>query len=330
MVQIFPLNDSFNFNSIFHTTFYFDFYTLNTGLSLIKLEKDINNLGSYLAGLIEGDGSIYTPNSKYSKLNTQTSSNTPSIEIVFSKNDVILANYIINLLGGGYLVESSNYSRLFIKKRIALLRLINLINGEMRTPKIKALHRQILWCNTNWNLSIPLLSICIVPLAENAWLSGMMDADGSFYLNWLYTKKGVPTSLQYYVRLTQKSSYLIRTGPFAGSISNSIHMHSIANLLDSSLISYERKRQLYIEKGYLVRTAKISSNYIMSSYFLKYPLFSYKYVCLPVFIELYDIQVNKKYKNLETLDKLNELKLEIKNHSNSSHENHIIKFFYLT
>lgn len=157
-----------------------------------------------------------------------------------------------------------------------------------------------------------------------------MDADGSFYLNWLYTKKGVPTSLQYYVRLTQKSSYLIRTGPFAGSISNSIHMHSIANLLDSSLISYERKRQLYIEKGYLVRTAKILSNYIMSSYFLKYPLFSYKYVCLPVFIELYDIQVNKKYKILETLDKLNELKLEMKNHSNSSHENHIIKKFYLT
>lgn len=64
MIQIFSLNDSFNFNSIFHTTFYFDVYTLNTGLSLIKLEKDINNLGSYLAELIEGDGSIYTPNSK--------------------------------------------------------------------------------------------------------------------------------------------------------------------------------------------------------------------------------------------------------------------------
>jgi hypothetical protein len=38
-------------------------------------------------------------------------------------------------------------------------------------------------------------------------LAGFIDADGSFYFNWLFDKKGIrlPTSLQYYLRITKKN-----------------------------------------------------------------------------------------------------------------------------
>ncbi len=38
-------------------------------------------------------------------------------------------------------------------------------------------------------------------------MAGFIDADGSFYFNWLFDKKGLPTSLQYYLRITQKMEY---------------------------------------------------------------------------------------------------------------------------
>ena len=51
-----------------------------------------NNIGSYLAGLIEGDGSIIVSNK------------TKLIRICFNKKDEPLAKYLINLLNIGVLV----------------------------------------------------------------------------------------------------------------------------------------------------------------------------------------------------------------------------------
>jgi len=97
----------------------------------------------------------------------------------------------------------------------------------MRTPKIESLHRIIKWCNNKWSLKIPLLGINITPLQSNAWLSGILDADGSFYLNWLYDKSGFPTSLQYYVRISQREVYTSHSN----NISNIKFMSNIATFL---------------------------------------------------------------------------------------------------
>jgi len=44
--------------------------------------------------------------------------------------------------------------------------------------------------NFKYNYNINLLCLDKSPLNNNSWLSGYIDADGSFYLNWLYDKKG--------------------------------------------------------------------------------------------------------------------------------------------
>lgn len=97
--------------------------------------------------------------------------------------------------------------RLMIRKRAILLKVINLINGKMRTPKIEALHRLINWFNLNHNSSIPLKGKDTTPLSESSWLSGMIDADGSFYLNWKLNEKDIPVGLIYYLSISQKQNY---------------------------------------------------------------------------------------------------------------------------
>ena len=105
----------------------------------LKNNYDKNNLGAYFAGLIEGDGHIYTP---LTLRNTDEKKNAPFIEICFDIKDLPLFEKIKEVLYGGYITIRPNNKRgrLFIKKKVILLKLINLINGHMHIPKIEALH----------------------------------------------------------------------------------------------------------------------------------------------------------------------------------------------
>jgi hypothetical protein len=70
-----------------------------------------------------------------------------------------------------------------IKDLKSVLKIIHFINGYMRTPKIEALYRMIEWFNRKLNLNIRFLDLDNSSLSNNSWLSGFIDADGSFYLN---------------------------------------------------------------------------------------------------------------------------------------------------
>lgn len=147
-----------------------------------------NQLGPYLAGLIEGDGNIVVP----TKLRSPSGAlNRGGIEICFHINDYPLALAIKNRIGG-FIRLQDNYCILYIRSIKPLLSLINLINGHMRTPKIEALHRLIMWYNAKYGSNIPLLPLNETPLQSNSWLSGFLDADCGFYFHWLLNKKGLP------------------------------------------------------------------------------------------------------------------------------------------
>lgn len=94
----------------------------------------------------------------------------PHIEIAFDIKDISLFKQIKNTLLGGYFVIRPNglSGRLVIKKQSTLLGLLNLINGHMRTPKIEALHRIIIWFNLNKGYNISLLSLDRTPLKNNS------------------------------------------------------------------------------------------------------------------------------------------------------------------
>ena len=166
--------------------------------------------------MIEDDGHIYyTFNfKKYWR-----KKNAPFIKICFDIKDLLLFEKIKEVLEGGYItIRPNNKSgRLFIKNKVILLKLINLINGYMRTPKIEALHRIIqLFNNENSDYYIKPLDLDNSVLEYNSWLAGFIEADGNFYLNWKLSEKSLNKdiiSVIYYLRLSQRQIYSRKIDP---------------------------------------------------------------------------------------------------------------------
>lgn len=103
---------SFKLNSVINTRHYSSVKSLNENKPSLD---SINNkqLGQYLAGLIEGDGHIFTPSNV-----SLGKPGVPNIEITFDIRDLPLFTKIKDGLVGGYINIRSNgqSGRLIIKK----------------------------------------------------------------------------------------------------------------------------------------------------------------------------------------------------------------------
>lgn len=96
-----------------------------------KLETFVcfkNQLGYYLAGLIEGDGSIIVPKTVR---NEKGKLLYPVIKITFVSKDFSLANKIMEVLGGGSLswAQKRTYVNLLIQDTKTLFFLAKLVNA---------------------------------------------------------------------------------------------------------------------------------------------------------------------------------------------------------
>jgi hypothetical protein len=134
----------------------------------ISIYKNDFNFSSYLAGLIEGDGSIHVPKTERS---VKGKINYPSISIVFHLKDLPLCLMIQKNLKHGSIsrVKGSNAYIFTVNNIQGQILFVNLINGKMRTPKIYALHNLIDWLNNkNQTLNIFKKNIDNSPLNSNA------------------------------------------------------------------------------------------------------------------------------------------------------------------
>lgn len=182
----------------------------------------------------------------------------------------------------------------------------------MRTPKIEALHRLINWFNNKNINNIPLLGTDSIPLKNNSWLSGMLEADGSFYFHWDVNKNNIPINLIYYLRLSQKHIYTRRLDKNV-NISNLNFMEQIADLFKTKVVLINRDRNSYIEKAYEIRTDKLESKLIMFNYLNKYPIFGYKIFIFENLEKIHNLILNKEHKTIEGKNKLEEYKNNMKN-----------------
>ena len=120
-----------------------------TGQNVRLLHQETNNendeqnmLGHYLAGLIEGDGTIIVPridrNEKGKLL-------YPKVKITFVDKDTPLAQKIKETLKAGTIEypRDTKYVNFLVQDVDTLQKIAVLLNGKMRTPKIEALHRLI-------------------------------------------------------------------------------------------------------------------------------------------------------------------------------------------
>lgn len=102
--------------------------------------KKTNQLGPYLAGLIEGDGCIYV---------SEKRNNSVIITICFHENDEPLVKLIMQRLGYGRIQypKAGRYLLQHISTYAGLYRTVEFINGYFRTPKQEAQNRQIDFLN---------------------------------------------------------------------------------------------------------------------------------------------------------------------------------------
>lgn len=257
----------------------------------IKNINKINNeklleseLGSYLAGLIEGDGTILIPTSERSKTNKL---NFPSIQITFNKKDYPLAYSIMNTLDTGYItkLEGVDAYRYTINTFKGLLKLISLINGKFRTNKYKRLWLLIDWFNSrdidNYGLENQELLVKYLYLDKkgidqsdilsNAWLSGFLEADSNFHVAHRSIKNSTSYHTSIYMRLSQAE--LNHWGD-----DNKEIMEKIANALNIKVKLVVRDRKSLTSSEYQIRTTNYKSNTILVNYLSQYPLFSSKYL----------------------------------------------------
>ena len=271
-----------------------------------------SNFASYLAGLIEGDGyiGVQQPNSKTKVVYR------PKIIIVFNINDKPLAEKLCSELKVGKIIdrEKAGHVLLQILAKEEVLKMIHLINGFMRTPKIEALHRAINWINKQDNTYIACLGLDLSPLDSNSWLAGFTDADGSFTISLTERKKnGVSLGkrVQTFFRIEVKQNYSREVTQNQGGSSYFNILTEIAAFLTVNLYTRTRKTENKVFYAFLAVAHNSRSHEIARRYFDRFPLYSSKYLAYKDWCLVQDL-----HRGNLTKEKLDKIKM-IKNNFNS-------------
>lgn len=150
----------------------------------MNYSNNVNNsqLGYYLAGLIEGDGNIWTQKTIRT---AKGRINNPQIAFTFHKKEIPFFKHLKKVLGTGGIYERkvNNVCTYRISEKNKLIEIINLVNGKFRTPKLKYLHRAIDYVNEVHITHIEKLPLDNSNLGSNAWLAGMTNSDGNFHIS---------------------------------------------------------------------------------------------------------------------------------------------------
>ncbi|RYE15723.1 MAG: hypothetical protein EOP34_02070 [Rickettsiales bacterium] len=329
-----------------------------SSLSSSKLKMDqsntekINLLGSYLAGLIEGDGTIAVHENIILK-----NKHCPKIIIVFHKNDTPLANHLRDSLNVGtiYKPTGPNHVLWQIQDLLGVIKIINIINGYMRTPKIEALDRAINWINAeivsqttkscknktpSQFLGVVLQTIKLKPLNNSpldsdSWLAGFSDADGSFNITIAKRKKEGRighwrVTTRFSIELRQTYHREVRQA-LATTVSYETVLLKVATLLKVNLYSRTRimAKTNNIVNSYTVMSFNQVSNEILRNYFNTFPLFSSKHLAFQDWCKVQDICKREKQEKLDniSLDSCQKIKDNFNTKRNYFTWSHLVNFY---
>ena len=232
---------------------YNKFRQISNNLTIIpnKLDKNLN-IGSYLAGLIEGDGYI-----------SITKEDRVILGITFNIKDKPLAEKLLEFIGKGSITNrKTNSIELRFSAFKSLKLIVKLINGKFRTPKIEQMHKLIDWMNKKHSLNIEKLPLDNSSLLNNNWLAGFIDADGSFYIR--YSLKQIICKFA----LEQRMIY-----PKTQNSYNKI-INDICESLNVKVATRTRLKGSY----YLIKVENQKSIKMLINYLNKYTLLSSKHL----------------------------------------------------
>lgn len=277
----------------------------NKGPELHKTESDF--ILYYLAGLIEGHGHFNTPN----KLKRPS-----GIEVVFNMKDKPSAELLQSLFGGRlYDHPNKKVTRWLIKDKNSVTKIINSINGKLRTPKINSLYEMIDLFNAKGD-NIIKLPIDSSPLSSNAWLAGFIDAHGHFAIKGFTSNPNTYLAIPFLLgkRNTDKSGKSLEKV-----------MLNIAEFLQAKL-----NNKVFSEKfnQFVINTSNRESNKILIDYLNSYFLLSSKYLDFKDWETVYDLYTNKLHKDPIKFEKIRNIKANMKNNRTNFSWSHLELILY--
>ena len=262
-----------------------------------------SQLGSYLAGLIEGDGTLAVHGT-----NSSARKYSPKIIIVFKKADLPLAKYLQTITNCGkiYIKLDRGYILWQIQDIVSVYKIVNLINGYMRTPKIEALGRMIYWLNNylisnefsklpstqkilsdisyitnkeynNMNRIIELKNLDSSAINSNAWLAGFSDADANFSINIHKRSKRNSIRVQLFYRLEIAQTYS-RNLDNANQKTFFDIISKVGMFLGVNILSRTRNKKDKLFYSFIVIAHNKASIEKITDYFSVFPLLSSKYL----------------------------------------------------
>jgi hypothetical protein len=268
----------------------------------------------YLTGLIEGNGTIVTPKNLRS---SKGKWNYPSIQIVFNLKDLPLALLIQKQLNAGSISRKKGLNAyvLSINSFKDILLIISIINSKMRTPKIHSLNTLIDFLNNTKNTSIEKYPMSKEPLESNSWLSGFIEADGSFQVR--------ASTLSKYPKFECKLEISQRQLDHKG-YSNLDFLTLISEFFDTKVKKIRSDRP---NPEYRVRTVNLKGNIKAKNYFLNFPLFGTKYLDLLDWVNIVNIFEKKEHKTSEGKKKIVKIKAGMNNNRTNFTWDHLQKFY---
>jgi len=287
---------------------------------------------SYLTGLIEGDGSIHVPNSERS---AKGKLYYPSISLAFHLKELPLALLIQKNLGFGSISRRKGAKAyyLVINDKRGILSMVNLLNGNMRTPKINFLYKLIDYLNNQKSVALGPVSsyasqgegvhtadkiinlpLCTRPLNEDAWFSGFIEADGHFSVR--TTLIGKYPKLECKFELSQSQTDPLGNDKYS-------FLSGISEFLKTSIKIIKENSP---HPQYRLRTTNLESNFILINYLNQYPLFGSKFLDFNNWKEVLELFRLGKKDNLHEVIKL---KSEMNNNRTFFTWDHLHKFYNL-
>lgn len=229
--------------------------------------SNLISTNGYLAGLFEGDGHIWFPKENMKK------KHNPRFCITFNIKDEPLAQKLLSLIGFGFIryKPKNNACVITISPVKGLKKIIECINGELRTPKIKQLHTLIDWINKHHSNNIVKFPLKKGNLYKDSWLAGFIDADGSFSIQ--HTKlenNAKKRKISCRMRIEQRM-----VDPISG-ISYEDILKEICDLLSCNL---KTRTQTSTNNQYFTVTGSSRASLrIITDYLSLFPLYSSKHL----------------------------------------------------
>lgn len=281
-----------------------------------SLDKINYNFSSYLAGLIEGDGSILIPKLERSN---KGKLNYPSIQISFDLRDFPLAQVIQQKLKHGSLARKKGVNAyvLTINNFEGVILITNLINGYMRTPKIFSLFKLIDWINNRFEMEIRKQSLDNSLINSNSWLAGFIDADGHFSVRSTLVSKYPKIECKF--ELSQRQIDHNKEDNFS-------FLNIIADFLNTTVKSIRVTKP---KPEYRVRTVNLKGNLILINYLNKYPLFSSKYLNYRDWVKVLKYFETKEHTKSESIKEIVNIKLNMNDKRKEFNWDHLQNFYDL-